>query len=86
MADELLRAEGFPNFEYVRLGGAEDVYHAIAAGGVDLSMAFSSGFVLQADSGAPITMLAGVHPGCQELIASTRFDQFAPRGRSVPTA
>jgi NitT/TauT family transport system substrate-binding protein len=84
MAEDLLRAEGFPNFEYVRLGGAEDVYHTLAQGKVDLSMAFSSGFVLQADSGAPITMLAGVHPGCQELIASTTIRSIRDlKGRSV---
>jgi len=84
MAEDLLRAEGFPNFEYVRLGGAQDVYHMLASGKVDLSMAFSSGFVLQADSGAPITMLAGVHPGCQELIASTTIRSVRDlKGRSV---
>ena len=84
MAEDLLRAEGFSKFEYVRLAGAQDVYHTLASGKVDLSMAFSSGFVLQADSGAPITMLAGIHPGCQELIASTTIRSIRDlKGRSV---
>jgi NitT/TauT family transport system substrate-binding protein len=84
MAEELLRAEGFPDFEYVRLRGSQEVYHMLAAGKVDLSMAFSSGFVLQADTGAPITMLAGVHPGCQELIASTTIRSVRDlKGKSV---
>jgi NitT/TauT family transport system substrate-binding protein len=84
MAEDLLRAEGFPKFEYVRLDGSQHVYRMVAEGKIDLSMAFSSGFVLQADSGAPITMLAGVHPGCQELVASTAIRSVRDlKGRSV---
>jgi NitT/TauT family transport system substrate-binding protein len=84
MAEELLRAEGFPDFEYVRLDNSADVYYLLAAGKIDLSMAFSSGFVLQADSNAPITMLAGVHPGCQELVATREIRSVRDlKGRSV---
>ena len=72
LAEDLLRAEGFSDLQYVRIptGG---VYSHLAKGDVDLSMAFSSGFLLQFDRGAPIVMLAGMHPGCQELVASSRI-------------
>ena len=84
VAEDLLRGEGFSNLEYVRLGNSADVYHTLASDKIDLSMAFSSGFVLQADANPPITMLAGMHPGCQELIASTSIRSIRDlKGKSV---
>jgi NitT/TauT family transport system substrate-binding protein len=84
MAEEMLRGEGFSDLQYVRLAGSGPAYVALAKGEIDLSMAFSSGFVLQADAGAPITMLAGIHPGCLELVASSRIRTVRDlKGRSV---
>lgn len=84
MAEEMLRGEGFSDLQYVPFSGSAPVYVALAKGEIDLSMAFSSGFVLQADAGAPITMLAGIHPGCQELFASSRIQTIRDlKGRSV---
>jgi NitT/TauT family transport system substrate-binding protein len=83
LAEDLLRAEGFSELQYVRAptGG---VYSGIAKNEVDLSMAFSSGFLLQADAGAPIVMLAGMHPGCLELVASERIRSVRDlKGRTV---
>jgi NitT/TauT family transport system substrate-binding protein len=83
MAEEMLRGEGFSDLQYVRLASA-GTYVALAKGEIDLSMAFSSGFVLQADAGAPTVMLAGIHPGCQELVASSRIRTVRDlKGRSV---
>jgi NitT/TauT family transport system substrate-binding protein len=84
MAEDLLRGEGFSSLEYVPVAGSQATYTAIAKGEVDLTMSFSSGFVLQADAGAPITMLAGIHPGCLELIASREIRSIRDlKGRSV---
>jgi NitT/TauT family transport system substrate-binding protein len=84
MAEELLRGEGFSGLQYVPFPGSAPVYVALAKGEVDLSMAFVSGHVIQADAGAPITMLAGIHPGCQELFASSRVRTIRDlKGRSV---
>ena len=84
MAEEMLRGEGFSDLQYVQMAGAGPIYVALARGEIDLSMAFSSGFILQADAGAPIVMLAGIHPGCQELVASSRIRSVRDlKGRSV---
>ena len=88
VAEDLLRAEGFSDLRYVRSeslgGGGAGTYGLLARGDADLSMAFSSGFLLQVDAGAPIVMLAGMHPGCLELVASSRIRSVRDlKGRTV---
>src|SRR5688572_24860471 len=63
VAEELLRAEGFQQIEYVGTGlgsaglsGAK----AMGAGQFDLSMNFAAPLVVALDEGAPIVLLAGV--------------------------
>ena len=73
LAEDLLRGEGFSELQYIQTPGSGPLYVALAMGEVDLSMAFSAGFVIKADAGAPIVMLAGIHPGCQEVVASDRI-------------
>ena len=83
MAEDLLRAEGFSELQYVRIAYGT-LYSELAKGELDLTMAFSSGHLLQVDSGAPIVMLAGMHPGCLELVASNRIRTIRDlKGRSV---
>jgi NitT/TauT family transport system substrate-binding protein len=65
IAEELLKAEGFSDVQYVSVGVA--TYEAFARGDVDLSMAFVAPFILQVDAGLPIVLLGGVHVGCFEL-------------------
>jgi NitT/TauT family transport system substrate-binding protein len=84
MAEEMLRGEGFSDLQYVRLTGSAPLYPALAKGDIDLSMAFSAPFVMQADAGAPIVMLAGMHPGCQELFASSQIRSVRElKGRAI---
>ena len=77
IAEDMLRSEGFSNLQYVRIpalgAGEGGTYSLLAKGEIDLTMAFSSGFLMQVDAGVPIVMLAGVHPGCLELVASSRI-------------
>jgi len=77
VADELLRAEGFTDIEYVGTGplGAGGLPGALAlgAGDLDISMSFAAPEVVALDMGAPITLLAGIHVGCFELFATPRI-------------
>jgi NitT/TauT family transport system substrate-binding protein len=68
LADELLRAEGFTDIQYVVRPPAI-LSPAIGRGEVDFSMHFSPPSIVAIDAGAPITIVAGVHVGCFELFA-----------------
>jgi NitT/TauT family transport system substrate-binding protein len=66
IADDLLRAEGFTDVQYVvRPPGV--LSPAIGRGEVDFSMHFSPPSILAIDAGEPLTLIAGVHVGCFEL-------------------
>ena len=74
VAEELLRAEGFTDVQYVGdgpagLGGLPSA-QALGAGLLDISMNFAAPLVIALDEGSPITVLAGVHTGCFELFAT----------------
>ena len=67
VADELLRAEGFTDVRYVSAGTA--LRDKTARGEVDFTQMFAAILVGALDTGLPLTVLAGVHPGCFELFA-----------------
>jgi NitT/TauT family transport system substrate-binding protein len=66
VADELLRAEGFTEIQYVMKSPAV-MSEAIGRGEVDLSLHFAALLISAIDAGEAITVLAGVHVGCFEL-------------------
>ncbi|HZO63491.1 MAG TPA: ABC transporter substrate-binding protein [Kribbellaceae bacterium] len=73
VVEELLRAEGFTDVQYVQLdttSGADAVYSAFATGEIDVSMAFAGPFIMQVDQGAPVVLLGGVHVGCFEVFGN----------------
>jgi NitT/TauT family transport system substrate-binding protein len=73
VAEEILRAEGFTDVRYVRMASSAELYPALVSGEIDMTMAFIAPFVVQADADpSTIVMLAGIHPGCQELFGSSR--------------
>jgi NitT/TauT family transport system substrate-binding protein len=75
VAEELLHAEGLTDVHYVELDPtkmASSIYQQLAAGGLDLAMAFVPPFILQVDAGAPIVLLGGVHVGCYEVFGTER--------------
>ena len=65
VAEDLLKAEGFADVQYVDVGN--DIYAAFAANKVDISIAFVAPFIVQLDANVPIVLLGGVHVGCFEL-------------------
>jgi NitT/TauT family transport system substrate-binding protein len=68
VADELLRAEGFTEIQYVMRSPAI-MAEAISRGEVDLSLHFAALLLPAIDASEAITVLAGVHVGCFELFA-----------------
>ena len=68
IAEELLRAEGFTDIQYIEEPpGATEL---LAHGKIDFDTNYASNFVRAIDTGEPITLLAGVHVGCFELFAN----------------
>jgi NitT/TauT family transport system substrate-binding protein len=72
VAAELLRGEGFTEVHYVKTTGGGGTTRALAAGEAHISTTFSGPFLLSADAGDPIVLLAGVHVGCFELFGTDR--------------
>ncbi len=66
VADELLRAEGFADIQYVVRAPAV-LAGALGRGEVDLSLHFSAPSILAIDAGERLTIIGGVHVGCFEL-------------------
>ena len=76
IAEDLLKAEGFTDVRFVEYPDTAKVYPGMAAGETDIMMGFVAPAIYQIDAGNPLLLLAGIHPGCLELIA-------APHVRSV---
>jgi len=70
VAETILPGEGFSDVQYVKEDGPGRIYPRLAAGDVDISIAFIAPFVVQVEKGAPVVMLAGIHPGCFELFTT----------------
>jgi NitT/TauT family transport system substrate-binding protein len=65
--DDLLREEGFTDIRYV--ASPEGTFSELAMRGeADFGQDFCES-IIQIDAGAPMVILAGVHPGCLELFA-----------------
>jgi NitT/TauT family transport system substrate-binding protein len=67
--DDLLREEGFTDIRYV--ASPEGTFSKLAMRGeADFGQDFCAPTIIQIDAGgAPMVILAGVHPGCLELFA-----------------
>lgn len=89
VAETILPGEGFSDVQYVKETGEGQIYPRLAAGEVDISMAFLAPFVVQVEKGAPIVMLAGVHPGCFELFTTNgirTITELKGKRISIPVA
>lgn len=73
IAEDLLRAEGFTDVQYLDFPeGASGVYERTASGAIDFVQWYGVPFIEEIDKGRPVVFLAGVHTGCNELIATER--------------
>ena len=84
VAEDLLRGEGFTDVRYIKHDGQRAIADALASGEASINMHFSGPLILRIDGGAPITILAGVHPGCYELFATARVRTLSDlKGKTV---
>jgi NitT/TauT family transport system substrate-binding protein len=81
---DLLRAEGFTDIRYVLVKSGPQFARAFERREIDFSLRFVPGAVRNLDAGVPITVLAGVHPGCFQLFAHEHIRTFTDlKGRRV---
>jgi NitT/TauT family transport system substrate-binding protein len=73
VAEDLLRAEGFTDIQYKTMSGGVPGSKAMGAGESDIDTNMAAPLVVALDRGTPIVVLAGVHVGCFELIATDRI-------------
>ncbi len=85
IAEELLRAEGFSDVQYVESNTPEvGTSKLIATGAADLNMSFGMTTLLRVDAGEPVVMIAGIHAGCYELFGNAQIRSIRDlRGRKV---
>jgi NitT/TauT family transport system substrate-binding protein len=82
--DDLLREEGFTEVRYLPGSETKTPAELFARGEVDFDQDFSPVAMVAIDAGAPMVMLAGVHPGCFELVARESIRSVVDlKGRKV---
>jgi NitT/TauT family transport system substrate-binding protein len=72
IAEELLKAEGFTEVQYVKVGPGRVGLTLVAMGDADLTTTFAGKVIAQVDAGDPVVALTGTHVGCYELFATDR--------------
>jgi NitT/TauT family transport system substrate-binding protein len=86
VGDDLLRAEGFIDVQYVPTLHGITVGGMAARGEIDFGIIFAPSIVYHLDTGERVTVLAGVHTGCYELFAHERIRRVTDlKGKSVGT-
>jgi len=86
IAQELLRAEGFTDIQYVSVS-FDAVYQAFVRGDFDFITDFAPLCVCAIDQGMAVTVLTGVHVGCFELFANEGIHGVADlRGKAIGVA
>jgi NitT/TauT family transport system substrate-binding protein len=71
VAEDLLRAEGFTDIQYVtHPGGPSRLFEGIGSGAIDMTQWYVAPFLAEIDKGVGVVILGGVHTGCQELVGT----------------
>jgi NitT/TauT family transport system substrate-binding protein len=84
VAEELLRAEGFADINYIEFVSSAEFNEALAHGKIDFTGHFAPQWVSAVDGGAAITILAGMHVGCFELFGNERVRRITDlKGKAV---
>jgi NitT/TauT family transport system substrate-binding protein len=69
-AEDLLRAEGFTDLEYLPIGREVDQVSLLGSGLEHFDLFFMPELLPRMEEGVPIKILSGIHGGCFELFAS----------------
>ena len=84
VAEELLRAEGFTEVQYVTHEQSGGLYEGLTSGMADIGNDFAPMLIMHLDAGDPITILGGIHVGCFELFGTERVRSIRDlKGKSV---
>jgi NitT/TauT family transport system substrate-binding protein len=84
VAEALLQAEGFTDIRHVERGSSEEINEALAQNQADFGTHHSAELLPGIESGGAITILSGVHVGCQELFVRDEVCNIIDlKGRSV---
>ena len=84
ITEDLLRAEGFTDIRYILVKAGLAYTQAFERREIDFGIRFAPGAVRSLDAGVPITVLAGVHPGCFQLFAHEHIRTFTDlKGKRV---
>jgi len=70
VAEELIRAEGFIDVQFIT--PTRNQVEVLAAGELDVILGDVTGMILGLNAGAGIVLLTGVHGGCYELFGNDR--------------
>jgi NitT/TauT family transport system substrate-binding protein len=74
VAEELLKAEGFTDVQYVRAEPTGQLPNPLlASGAVDINSQFSAPSILRIEAGDPVVFLGGLHVGCFELFGTEQI-------------
>jgi NitT/TauT family transport system substrate-binding protein len=71
VAEELLKAEGFTDVQYLRDEPTGSLPNPLlASGGIDINTQFSAPSIIRVEAGDPVVFLGGFHVGCFELFGT----------------
>jgi NitT/TauT family transport system substrate-binding protein len=84
VAEALLQAEGFSDIRHVERDSSAEFNEALAQNQADFGTHYSAELLPAIEGGAAITILSGVHVGCQKLFARDEIRSITDlKGRSV---
>ena len=84
IAEALLRAEGFSDIRHVERDSSNEFNKALAQNDADFGTHYSAELLPTIDAGGAITILSGVHVGCQEVFVHDDIRSITDlKGRSV---
>ena len=84
VAQDMMRAEGLTDVQYVKVASLSDLEAGFASGDIQLGMHFAAPIAVRVDAGDPVVALAGVHVGCFELFGTNQVHTIRDlKGKTV---